>query len=128
MPTNPGKRTGASTGEPRHGENPKAGGFDQAELHAANGTRAIRVQVCTRPVPRGLQQQNRTRPVLPSHQRGEGLPFDVPVSTTAGVQGVVLADQLRNLDWRARRAEWIEEAQPKVVERLLKLLNTLLTS
>ena len=128
MPTNPGKRTGASTGEPRHGENPKAGGFDQAELHAANGTRAIRVQVCTRPVPRGLQQQNRTRLFCPVTSKVKGYPFEAPISTSAGVQGVVLADQLRSLDWRARRAEWIEQAQPKVVERVLKLLDTLLTS
>ena len=34
-----------------------------------------------------------------------GYPFEAPVSTTAGVQGVVLADQLRSLEWRARRAE-----------------------
>ena len=58
----------------------------------------------------------------------KGYPFEVPISTSAGVQGVVLADQLRSLDWRARRAEWIEQAQPKVVERVLKLLDTLLTS
>ena len=58
----------------------------------------------------------------------KGYPFEVPVSTTAGVQGVVLAYQLRSLDWRARGAEWIEQAQPKVVKRVLKLLDTLLTS
>ena len=66
--------------------------------------------------------------ICPVTSKVKGYPFEVPLSTTAGVQGVVLADQLRSLDWRARRAEWIEQAQPKVVERVLKLLDTLLTS
>ena len=66
--------------------------------------------------------------ICPVTSKVKGYPFEVPVSTTAGVQGVILADQLRNLDWRARRAEWIEQAQPKVVETVLKLLDTLLTS
>ena len=66
--------------------------------------------------------------ICPVTSKVKGYPFEVPLSTTAGVQGVVLADQLRSLDWRARGTEWIEQAQPEVVERVLKLLNTLLTS
>ena len=66
--------------------------------------------------------------ICPVTSKVKGYPFEVPVSTTAGVQGVVLADQLRSLDWRARRAEWIDQAPPKVVEKVLKLLDTLLTS
>ena len=66
--------------------------------------------------------------ICPVTSKVKSYPFEVPISTSAGVQGVVLADQLRSLDWRARRAEWIEQAQPKVVERVLKLLDTLLTS
>jgi mRNA interferase MazF len=66
--------------------------------------------------------------VCPVTSKVKGYPFEVPLSTTAGFQGVVLADQLRSLDWRARGAEWIEQAPPKVVDRVLKLLDTLLTS
>lgn len=66
--------------------------------------------------------------LCPVTSKVKGYPFEVPLSTTAGVQGVVLADQLRSLDWRARGTEWIEQAQPEVVERVLKLLDTLLTS
>ena len=66
--------------------------------------------------------------ICPVTSKVKGYPFEVPASTSAGVQGVVLADQLRSLDWHARRAEWIGQAQPKVVEKVLKLLDTLLTS
>jgi len=41
--------------------------------------------------------------------------------------GVVLADQIRNLDWRARRGKFVEVAPPEVVraihERLVLLLE-----
>jgi mRNA interferase MazF len=44
------------------------------------------------------------------------------------VQGVVLADQLRSLDWRSREAELIAKAPIAVVERVLQLVGALLSS
>jgi mRNA interferase MazF len=44
------------------------------------------------------------------------------------VQGVVLADQLRSLDWRSREAELIAKAPTAVVERVLQLVGALLSS
>jgi mRNA interferase MazF len=44
------------------------------------------------------------------------------------VQGVVLADQLRSLDWRSREAELIANAPIAVVERVLRLVAALLSS
>ena len=35
----------------------------------------------------------------------KGYPFEVAVPAGLAVQGVVLADQVKNLDWRVRRAE-----------------------
>lgn len=40
----------------------------------------------------------------PITSRARGYPFEVPLGDSAGVQGVVMADQLRSLDWQARRA------------------------
>lgn len=40
----------------------------------------------------------------PITSRARGYPFEVPLDEKAGVQGVVLADQLRSLDWQARGA------------------------
>jgi mRNA interferase MazF len=44
------------------------------------------------------------------------------------VQGVVLADQLRSLDWRSRQADIIGTAPRAVLERVLQLVGTLLSS
>jgi mRNA interferase MazF len=41
---------------------------------------------------------------------------------------VVLADQLRSLDWRSREAELIAKAPTAVVERVLQLVGALLSS
>ena len=42
------------------------------------------------------------------------------------VAGVVLADQLKSLDWRARKATLIERASPEVVSMVMARLLPLL--
>jgi mRNA interferase MazF len=42
------------------------------------------------------------------------------------VSGVILADQLKSLDWNARQAQRIEPASPEVVEEVLAKILTLL--
>jgi mRNA interferase MazF len=37
----------------------------------------------------------------------KGYPFEIEIPPGLVVSGVILADQIRNLDWRARRAEYI---------------------
>lgn len=43
--------------------------------------------------------------VCPITGRVKGYPFEVPVPADLPVEGVVLADQVRSIDWRVRRAE-----------------------
>ena len=43
------------------------------------------------------------------------------------MQGVVLADQLRSLDWHSRQAELISTAPVAVVEWVLQLVGALLS-
>ena len=62
----------------------------------------------------------------PVTSRVKGYPFEVSLPEGSGVVGVVLADQLKSLDWRARKARLIERASPDVLEmvtaRILPLL------
>ncbi|MBW4530193.1 MAG: endoribonuclease MazF [Aphanothece saxicola GSE-SYN-MK-01-06B] len=59
--------------------------------------------------------------------RVKGYPFEVLLPEGSGVVGVVLADQLKSFDWRARKARLIEKASPDVLvmvsARLLPLLD-----
>jgi mRNA interferase MazF len=62
----------------------------------------------------------------PVTSRIKGYPFEVALPEGSGVLGVVLADQLKSLDWRARKAKMIERASPEVLalvtDRFLPLL------
>jgi mRNA interferase MazF len=56
----------------------------------------------------------------------KGYPFEVPVPESLPVRGVILADQVRSLDWRALRAERICELPAPVIEDCLGKLRSLL--
>jgi mRNA interferase MazF len=66
--------------------------------------------------------------VCPITSKVKGYPFEVPLPDGGPVQGVVLADQLRSLDWRSRQADIIGTAPMAVLERVLQLVETLLSS
>ena len=66
--------------------------------------------------------------VCPITSRVKGYPFEVALPAGGLVQGVVLADQLRSLDWRSREAELIAKAPIAAVERVLQLVGALLSS
>ncbi len=63
--------------------------------------------------------------VCPITSQAKGYPFEVPLQTT-GTEGVVLVDQMRSVDWRARRATFIEHTNPDVLhmiqERVVQLV------
>lgn len=59
--------------------------------------------------------------------RVKGYPFEVEIPSGLPIEGVVLADQVKCLDWRARRADVAAAAPPEVVAETLGKLATLLT-
>lgn len=54
-------------------------------------------------------------------------PFEVRMPDGLPVSGVILADQVKSLDWRVRNAEWICTLPPRVVEEILQKLGALLS-
>ena len=62
----------------------------------------------------------------PVTSRVKGYPFEVVLPEGSGVVGVVLADQLKSLDWRARKSKLIERVSSDVLAmvtaRILPLL------
>ena len=62
----------------------------------------------------------------PITSRVKGYPFEVLLPTTSAVSGVVLADQVKSLDWRARRARFECQAPRQVVGEVLEKVNVLL--
>lgn len=56
----------------------------------------------------------------------KGYPFEVKIPDGLPVTGVVLSDQVKNLDWRVRQAEYVTSLPEPVVADVLSKLNTLL--
>lgn len=57
----------------------------------------------------------------------KGYPYEVVIPEGLLVAGAVLADQVKSLDWRVRRAEVAGTAPPEVTEEVLAKLGTLLS-
>ncbi len=56
----------------------------------------------------------------------KGYPFEVVLPATGRVTGVVLADQIKSLDWRARRARFACKAPSTAVSEVLAKVSVLL--
>ena len=65
--------------------------------------------------------------VAPITNQEKGYPFEVALPAGLKVTGVVLADALKNLDWRARNARYVDAVPPQILasvrERLALLLG-----
>jgi len=56
----------------------------------------------------------------------KGYPFEVNIPSGLKFIGVVLADQVKSLDWRSRKAEFCAKAPESVIFEILQKLKTLL--
>jgi mRNA interferase MazF len=56
----------------------------------------------------------------------KGYPFEVAFPEGCSTSGVALADQLKSLDWRARRAKLFERAPSEVVAEAVGKIQSLL--
>ena len=64
--------------------------------------------------------------VCPITTQAKGYPFEVAIPAERAVAGVVLADQVKSIDWRARRAKIVDRLDGPTVARTLALLRVLL--
>jgi mRNA interferase MazF len=57
----------------------------------------------------------------------KGYPFEVPIPQDLNIQGVLLSDQVKNLDWQARMAEFICKMPLEVLNEVISKLKVLVT-
>lgn len=65
--------------------------------------------------------------VCPITSHIKNYPFEVLIPEGEKVKGVILVDQVKNLDWRARKAEFIFSLSQSIIQEVLNKLNTLLS-
>jgi mRNA interferase MazF len=95
--------------------------FDPTKGHEQAGSRPAMV----------LSPASYNRPaglaiVAPITNQTKGYPFEVPLPAGLKVTGVVLSDAIKNVDWRARNARFIEQVPPAVLALVRQRLGLLL--
>ena len=55
----------------------------------------------------------------------KGYPFEVIIPAGLAVTGAILSDQVKSLDWQARKASFICTLTPTTMTEVLQKLNTL---
>jgi mRNA interferase MazF len=75
--------------------------------------------------PRDYNQRAGLALVCPITSQRKGYPFEVPVPAGLGLEGVILSDHVKSVDWRARKASKIASA-PEVLADVLARLAPLL--
>ena len=78
-----------------------------------------------------LSPQNYNEPsslalLCPITSRVRGYPFEVQLPASGSIQGVVLADQVRSQDWRARHATFAARAAPQTVAEVQGRIGALM--
>lgn len=63
----------------------------------------------------------------PVTSKVKGYPFEVAIPEGQPARGVVLSDQVKSLDWRARRAEILCHLDDSTTHRVIRRLGRLLT-
>jgi len=64
--------------------------------------------------------------LCPISNQVKGYPFEVQIPAGLIVSGVILADQVKSLDWRATQAEWMCALPKETVVEVLRKVEVLL--
>jgi mRNA interferase MazF len=76
--------------------------------------------------PRAYNQRVTLALVCPVTSQAKGYPFEVVLPASLQLAGVVLADQVKSLDWRARKAELVGRLPTKTLREITQKLWTLI--
>ncbi len=63
--------------------------------------------------------------IFPITSQIKGYPFEVRIKLDK-IDGVVLSDQIKNLDWKARKIKFIEKAPEEILEEVKGKLDWIL--
>ena len=77
-------------------------------------------------LPNPTNQKSGLAIVCPVTSQVKGYPFEVPVPASCGLNGVILSDHVKSVDWKASRAEKIVHVPPATLNEVLARLTPLL--
>jgi len=95
--------------------------FDPTKGHEQRGYRPAFVIS-----PRSYNAKSSLALFMPITKQQKGYPFEVPLPPELQTQGVILADQIKCLDWKARGVQFVESVPVSVLEEVQAKIEPLL--
>lgn len=77
--------------------------------------------------PKGYNQRTGLMVCCPITTQVKGYPFEVPIEGNPAVNGAVLSDQLKSLDWKTRRAAFKGRIESAILREVLGKAAALLS-
>jgi mRNA interferase MazF len=66
--------------------------------------------------PKAYNEKTSLAVVVPTTNQLKGYPFEVLLPSGIITTGAILSDQIKSLDWRARRAKFVEKAPSEITK------------
>ena len=63
--------------------------------------------------------------ICPVTNTDRGIPFHKPIPPSCGITGVVMVDQVKSVDYRARKIQFMEKAPPELLSEVLAILEAI---
>lgn len=95
--------------------------FDPTKGHEQRGHRPALVMS-----PRSYNAKSSLALFVPITRHQKGYPFEVALPAEMQTEGVILADQIKSLDWNARRVQFVESAPESAVEEVQSKIEPLI--
>lgn len=95
--------------------------FDPTKGHEQRGHRPAFVMS-----PLGYNERSSLALFMPITKQKKGYPFEVILPDGLKIQGVILADHIKCLDWKARTVQFIEVAPEEVISEVQAKIEPLL--
>jgi len=96
---------------------PDRGDIVWVDLNPTKGREQAKVRPAIVISPKNYNQKTNLAIMCPITSVQKGYPFEVIINDK-NVSGVVLADHVRSLDWKARNAKFIAKAKPKALSEV----------
>ena len=94
--------------------------FDPQSGHEQKGRRPALVIS-----PKEYNQKTNLAIFLPISSKIKGYPFEVHLESK-NINGVILSDQIKNLDWNVRKADFIEKVSKSILSEVIENIDLLL--
>ena len=109
--------------------NPQAG-YEQAGYEQSGHEQAGLEQSGRRPAvvlsPAEYNRKVGLSVLCPVTSRIKGYPFEVLLPDDLDISGAILSDQVKSLDWRSRKADFIGKLPENITMEVLSKLNTII--